>query len=106
MSSAYSAWGSPTSQENGGTVPLLKGRRLISFSSSGAPEAWARESGALAALKTLFDQQISAVCGIQIVDHVHFGPVTPSQTKAVIEKYLQTVRDTVAQAFPPASNAA
>lgn len=33
----------------GGNQPLLGGRKLISFTSSGAPEAWLRQEGDLAA---------------------------------------------------------
>lgn len=48
----------------GGTEPLLEGRKLISFSFSGAPESWVRDSGALRALMTVFDLHLAAVCGL------------------------------------------
>jgi NAD(P)H dehydrogenase (quinone) len=59
----------------GGQTPLLDGRKLISFTSSGAPERWVRDTGAFSALTTLFDQHIANMCGLQILDHVHVGGV-------------------------------
>lgn len=39
----------------GGTEPLLVGKRLTSFSTSGAPEYWVNSTGALKALMAVFD---------------------------------------------------
>ena len=83
--------------------PLLVGRKLISFSSSGAPEAWVRETGALGALSQLFDHHLSAMCGLHVLDHVHFGPVTPMMSKESVESYLDDVQKVVAREFAPAS---
>jgi NAD(P)H dehydrogenase (quinone) len=58
-----------------GQSSLLDGRKLISFTSSGAPETWVRDTGAFNALYTLFDQHIANMCGLQILEHVHVGGV-------------------------------
>lgn len=76
----------------GGTEPLLEGKRLISFSTSGAPEHWVRETGALQALTALFDQHVSAMCGLQTVDHVHVGGIVPNMRDDAVEDVFQGVR--------------
>jgi NAD(P)H dehydrogenase (quinone) len=83
----------------GGTEPLLDGKRLISFSFSGAPEQWVRDTGAFQALTTLFDRHVAAVCGLQILDHVHTGGVVPDMTGEAVEDVLARVRTAVQASF-------
>ena len=64
-------------REGSGNVPMLKGKRLISFTNSGAPTEWVIQSGAWQAMRTLFDGHFAAVCGLEVVDHIHFGGVVP-----------------------------
>ncbi|MET0273138.1 MAG: NAD(P)H-dependent oxidoreductase, partial [Phenylobacterium sp.] len=68
-----------------GALPLLEGRRLISFTTSGAPDHWVRETGALQALITLLDKHLSAMCGLQMVDHVHTGGIVSNLSEAAFE---------------------
>jgi NAD(P)H dehydrogenase (quinone) len=85
----------------GGTTGLLYGRRLISFTSSGAPEDWVRHTGAMAALHTLFDKHLTDVTGMTIADHVHFGGITHVLTEEWVEKMLRDVRAAARRAFLP-----
>jgi NAD(P)H dehydrogenase (quinone) len=87
----------------GGTEPLLDGKKLISFSFSGAPEAWVRDTGAFQALTTLFDRHVAGVCGLQIVDHVHTGGITSDMTEEAVADVLAKVRASVRACFgaPP-----
>jgi NAD(P)H dehydrogenase (quinone) len=85
--------------KGGVQAPLLTGRKLISFTSSGAPETWVRETGALAALTTLFDGHISSMCGLQIIDHVHIGEVVPGLTKQIVDEARHRVSTTVSRHF-------
>ncbi len=84
----------------GGTEPMLTGRKLISFSSSGAPDSWVRQTGALSSLIAVFDRHLAAVCGLQVVDHVHLGGVVPGITDEAVEDMLAEVRDAAVRAFP------
>ena len=77
----------------GGNEPALSGRRLISVSSSGAPMDWIQKTGAWQAMRTLFDSHFAAVCGLEIVDHLHFGGVTPGARKDFVEKCAATIRE-------------
>jgi NAD(P)H dehydrogenase (quinone) len=79
--------------------PLLTGRKLISFSSSGAPLEWIRESGALGAVQTLFDTYFAELCGMTVLEHVHVGSVVPGASSAFVQARLQDVRHKVAKHF-------
>lgn len=81
--------------------PLLVGRRLVSFSSSGAPESWVRETGAFEALTRNFDRHLSDMCGLRVLGHVQFGGVTPGMTKEAVNACLDRVRETVTREFGP-----
>ena len=82
-----------------GNVPLLKGRKMISFTSSGAPTDWVKSTGNLDAARKLFDEYFAAVCGLELVDHVHFGGVVPGIRADAVAQYLECVRGTVAKYF-------
>ena len=81
-----------------GNEPLLKGRKVISFSASGAPTEWVMESGAWN-VRQLLDQHLAAVCGLQLLDHVHFGGIVPGIRSDVVARHQQSVRDVVARQF-------
>lgn len=86
----------------GGTEPALKGRRLISFSTSGAPEVWVRTTGALGALQIVFDHHLAGVCGLEVIDHIHFGGIVSNITTESAEGLLGQVRDAGRRYFTPA----
>ena len=79
----------------GGQTPLLEGRKLISFTSSGAPESWVHDTGALAALHTLFDLHIGAMCGLQVLEHVHNGGVVSGFPEMAMDSARRRVRQAV-----------
>jgi len=90
--------------ENGHSFnPLLTGRKLISFSSSGAPLDWVQRTGALDAVSTLFDRYFCQLCGMHSIEHVHFGAVLPGAQESFVQARLQDVRQTVRKHFgnPP-----
>ena len=86
---------------NGRSEPLLNGRKLISFTSSGAPLHWVRETGALAAETALFDRYLAELCGMTFVEHVHFGDITPGASSYYIEARLSEVEAIVKKHFEP-----
>lgn len=79
--------------------PLLTGRKLISFSSSGAPLQWLKQTGALAAICALFDDYFASLCGMTALEHIHVGGVTPGASTPFIEARLEDVRKTVTKHF-------
>jgi NAD(P)H dehydrogenase (quinone) len=82
-----------------GNSPLLTGRRMISISSSGAPKSWMVETGAWDAMRTLFDEHIAGVCGLAVLDHLHFGAITPNITGDAVKSCANEVRDAVLRRF-------
>lgn len=85
--------------KDGGNQPLLGFRKMISFTSSGAPEDWLQREGALSAMRRVFDDHLSGVTGLQVVDHLHFGGITPGlRTDAVLGE-LERVRGAVSRCF-------
>jgi len=75
----------------GGTEPRLKGRKLISFTTSGAPDFWIRDTGALSALMRLFDAHLGGTCGLTVVDHVHFGGMVSGITREAFDEVVAKV---------------
>ena len=79
--------------------PLLTGRKLISFSSSGAPSQWLEQIRALDALRLLFDSYFAGLCGMTLMEHVHVGAVTPGASEFFIQARLDEVTNTVNRYF-------
>lgn len=86
-----------------GTEPLLTDRKLISFTSSGAPMNWVVQTGAWQAIRTLFDSHFASVCGMEVADHVHFGGVVPNVREDFVTKCAATVREKMASLAPVAA---
>jgi NAD(P)H dehydrogenase (quinone) len=78
-----------------GAEPLLKGRKLVSFTFSGAPDRWVRETGALDALKSLLDRHLAAMCGLRVLDHVHAGGIGPGMRDDAAADIIEAVHDWV-----------
>lgn len=76
----------------GGTEPALTGRRLLSFTTSGAPDAWMDQTGALEGLKRLFDAHLAGTCGLTVADHVHFGGMVTGITEEAFQDVMGRVR--------------
>lgn len=78
--------------DGSGNAPMLARRKLICFTSSGAPSEWVIQSGAWHSMRSLFDSHFAAVCGLEVTDHVHFGGIVPGIRTDSIERDLERVR--------------
>lgn len=83
----------------GRAKPLLGGRKLISFTSSGATKAWLEENGVWLSLRTLFDDYIAKVCGLEVIDHVHFPSIVPELEERWVLENFEHVRTQVRHLF-------
>lgn len=83
----------------GGNEPLLTGKSMISFSSSGAPTEWLRSEGSWEALQNLFDHHVADVCGLRFLDHRHFGGVLSQTPRARVEAYFAEIVSLVQRQF-------
>lgn len=82
-----------------GMRQLLKGRSMISFTSSGAPTEWVKSTGAWDAIHKLFDEHFAAVCGLTVLEHVHFGNVVPGMRPDAVERLFAMTRAAVSRHF-------
>jgi len=83
-----------------GAKPLLGGKRLFSVTSSGAPKQWVEQSGAFDAERKLFDDHIAAVCGMSVIDHLHFGRIVPGIREDAVGICAAAIRAAVARIAP------
>jgi NAD(P)H dehydrogenase (quinone) len=81
----------------GGTEPLLNGRRMISFTTGGAPHSWEHESAALRVSRRLIEEHFAEGCGLKCIDRVHFGGVVRGSKPDDMAQKLEQVRSRVEQ---------
>lgn len=81
----------------------LRSKRLVTVSTSGAPDQWVDQTGALARLRAGFDDHLAAVTGLNVLEHLNLGGVTPGIRPDAAEAMLDQVRGLVARLFGPAA---
>jgi NAD(P)H dehydrogenase (quinone) len=77
-------------------APLLSGKKAMVFSSSGADMPYLRRSKQWHAMRLLLDDHFLALCGIDMLEHVHFASITPALAEKTVAKHLTRVRSAVA----------
>ena len=76
---------------HGGSRALLEGRKMVTFTSSGAPQDWVERSGAWDAMQKHFDEHFAAVTGMEIIGHHNVGGVGGGMRRDVVERHRQEV---------------
>ena len=71
--------------------PLLGGKQLLSFSSSGSTTQWLADQGAWLSLQTIFDGYLARAFWMSTPEHVHFGSVHDRMEEAVARANLTKV---------------
>ncbi|WP_292082953.1 MULTISPECIES: NAD(P)H-dependent oxidoreductase [unclassified Brevundimonas] len=74
-----------------GNQPLLAGRKLVSFTSSGAPQAWVESSGAWDAMRRHFDDHLAKVTGLELIGHHNIGDVVPGLREDVVQGHARDI---------------
>ncbi|CAN5125568.1 NAD(P)H-dependent oxidoreductase [soil metagenome] len=70
--------------------PLMAGKRLVSFTSSGTTLAWLEEQGAWVSLRTLYDKYLQHAFSLAATEHVHFDSIaTDLKPKFVAENLYE-----------------
>lgn len=80
-----------TALHQGGNQPMLAGRKMISFTSSGAPQDWVERSGAWASMQAHFDAHFAAMTGLEIIGHHNIGDIVSGLRKDVVRRHGETV---------------
>jgi NAD(P)H dehydrogenase (quinone) len=91
------------SVKGGGNSPLLTGRKMISFTSTGSENTWLVDSGSWNAVRKVFNERLASACGLESVEHVNFGGVDADMPAGRIEEAVAEVREVVGEIFPPSS---
>jgi NAD(P)H dehydrogenase (quinone) len=76
--------------------PLLGGRQLLSFSSSGSTRQWLADQGAWVSLQTIFDGYLARAFWMDTPDHVHFDSIHEGLSEAEAAAHLETVEQRAA----------
>lgn len=84
---------------NGGEEPLLTGRKMISFTSSGSTKARLEEQGSWLSICQLFDHHFAGLCGLEVIDHVHFPSIVPGLAKRWVDENLWKTENKVREHF-------
>ena len=79
--------------------PLLTGRRLLSFTSSGATNAWLDEAGLRLSLRYVIDGYLSRIFGLELIEHIHFPSFSPGLDERWVLENLALVRAKAAEHF-------
>lgn len=82
-----------TARQQGGNQPMLHGRKMITFTSSGAPQDWVERSGAWASMQAHFDEHFAAMTGLEIIGHHNVGGVVSGMRKDVVRRHGAEVAD-------------
>lgn len=90
------------SVKGGGNSPLLTGRKMISFTSTGSENTWLVDSGSWNAVRKVFNERLASSCGLESVEHVNFGGVDADMPPSRIEEAVAEVREVVSEIFPAA----
>jgi NAD(P)H dehydrogenase (quinone) len=77
----------------GGASGLLGAKRLLSLTTSGAPDDWIDSTGALETLQAGFDRHLCALTGLRLFDHVHLGGVVEGLRPDAAESLFDRVRE-------------
>lgn len=80
-----------TARQHGGNQPMLPGRKMITFTSSGAPQDWVERSGAWASMQAHFDEHFAAMTGLEIIGHHNVGGVVSGLRKDVVRRHGENV---------------
>ena len=81
----------------------MQGRKLISFSSSGAPNDWVRQTSAYDAIRRLYDTYLAELCGMTALEHLHFGGIRNGASEYYIRAQLEEVTAAVTRHFGSAT---
>jgi NAD(P)H dehydrogenase (quinone) len=77
--------------------PLLVGKPLVSFSTSGLPLSWLSDKGQVLSLREIFDVYLWRGFGMKQSDHIMIENIVPNMSAAHATTQLERVRATAAR---------
>jgi NAD(P)H dehydrogenase (quinone) len=89
---------------DGGPGEVLRGKRLVSLTSSGSLRAWLDEKGVLGSLRTVYDRYLAEVFGFTETHRFHFDGVTADMPEREVRMHLgnaeKAAREVMARMVP------
>jgi len=76
----------------------LKGKRMLSITTSGTPLGWLEERGQVKALRTAFDVYLQRGFGLRDLGHVTIDAVIPNMSSNYAKQQIDRVREVARQA--------
>ena len=73
--------------------PLLGGKQLLSFSSSGSTQQWLSDQGAWLSLETIFDGYLARAFWMASPLHVHFEAIVTEMDDELVRTHLRKVEE-------------
>lgn len=80
-----------TARQRGGNQAMLGGRKMVTFTSSGAPQDWVEQSGAWSSMQAHFDAHFAAMTGLEIIGHHNIGSVGGGMRPDTLERHREAV---------------
>ena len=77
----------------------LRGRKGMIVTSSAAPMVYLETTGEMRAFTVTQDFAIMGVCGIQVVEHLHFDDLGPQTTPDQIDEDIRRIRKAACEHF-------
>jgi NAD(P)H dehydrogenase (quinone) len=78
--------------------PALRGKPLLSFSTSGTSQSWLNEQGQVLSLREIFDVYLWRGFGMKQSEHVMIDSIVPNVSQAYAAEQLERVRATAVRA--------
>ncbi len=96
----------PTREKLRADSPFLKGKRMLSITTSASTEAWLAEQGQLISLREGFDNYLSTIFGLESAERVHIDSIVPGLNTFYADEQLERVREAARAICSDALNAA
>jgi NAD(P)H dehydrogenase (quinone) len=76
-------------------APRLTGKKALIFTSSGADMKYLRKSKQWQSMRTIEEDHILSLCGIELLEHVHFASITGEISDRVFAQHADRVKRAV-----------
>ena len=83
----------PSSGRHRANSPFLRGKRMLSITTSASTEAWLAEQGQLRSLRDGFDRYLATIFGLVSAERVHIDAIVPGLSPAYAAEQLQRVHE-------------
>jgi NAD(P)H dehydrogenase (quinone) len=84
--------------QHGDAATLMKGKRLLSITTSGASAAWLKKQDQVESLRNVFGRYLAHAFDMKSYDDLHFGETVEGLSQDFVDPLLDRVQEFAAQA--------